>query len=271
MNRITRFEALAERLVEGTFARLFAGRLQAHEVGLHLARAMEDNMVTSPEGITQAPTRYLVHIHPDTLADLANEQPTIERELSATVAQLAAQANVILQSAPVVQLVTSAALGPHEVDVEARWDSNVFAEQDPTQAMTAAVRDGSQAASARTGPAFLILEGRRHVDLTQPVVTIGRSLDNDIVIEDRRVSRHHAQIRSRYGRYVLYDLGSRGGTRINGYPIEECVLHSGDVISLAGIEIIYGEDAIPGSPPPSHEDTPTLSLPTTQDHEDRSG
>ncbi len=49
------------------------------------------------------------------------------------------------------------------------------------------------------------------------------------------------------------------------------MLHSGDVISLAGIEIIFGEDAVPGEPPPTHGDTPTLNLPPTQGLQDRSG
>jgi pSer/pThr/pTyr-binding forkhead associated (FHA) protein len=118
--------------------------------------------------------------------------------------------------------------------------------------------------AAPPGRPFLILEGRRHVDLLQPTVSIGRALDNDIIVEDSRVSRHHAQLRRRFDRFVLYDLGSRGGTEINGYPVEECVLHAGDVISLAGVEVIYGEDLPPTVPMPDKGDTPVLE-PT--DHE----
>ena len=121
------------------------------------------------------------------------------------------------------------------------------------------------------GRPFLILEGRRHVNLTQPVISIGRSLENDLVIEDSRVSRQHAQLRRRYERYVLYDLGSRGGTRINGYSIEECVLHSGDVISLAGVEIVYGEDAPTPVPLSGCVDTPTLGMHPPQEYDDNSG
>ena len=50
MSKIARFEALAERLVEGTFARLFAGRLRPLEVATHLTRALEDDQVLSPDG-----------------------------------------------------------------------------------------------------------------------------------------------------------------------------------------------------------------------------
>ena len=71
MNRIARFEALAEQLVEGTFARLFAGRLSPLEVATHLTRAMEDHQVASPEGVPQAPTHYWVYLHTDDCDALA--------------------------------------------------------------------------------------------------------------------------------------------------------------------------------------------------------
>jgi pSer/pThr/pTyr-binding forkhead associated (FHA) protein len=99
----------------------------------------------------------------------------------------------------------------------------------------------------RTAPrAFLILDGRNTVVLEQPVVALGRRPDNDIVVEDGRVSRTHAQLRLRFGHYVVYDLGSTAGTYVNGSRVEECVLRPGDVISLGGVAIIYGEDSAEG-------------------------
>ena len=61
------------------------------------------------------------------------------------------------------------------------------------------------------------------------------------MLDDRTISRRHAQIRWRFGRFILYDLGSRGGTKVNGVPIEEFVLRVGDVIEIADEQIIYGE------------------------------
>jgi pSer/pThr/pTyr-binding forkhead associated (FHA) protein len=105
----------------------------------------------------------------------------------------------------------------------------------------------------------LILEGRRHVPLVKPVVTIGRALDNDIVIDDPRVSRHHAQLRLRHGHYMLYDTGSSGGTLVNNQPVSEVILNAGDVISLAGAQIIFGEDR-PTLPQPPVKMDDTLPL-----------
>ena len=80
-------------------------------------------------------------------------------------------------------------------------------------------------------------------------INLGRRLDNHIIIDDPRVSRNHAQLRLRFGHYVVYNLGSTGGTFVNGQRIEECVLRPGDVISLGGVPIIYGEDSSgPGAP-----------------------
>ncbi len=74
------------------------------------------------------------------------------------------------------------------------------------------------------------------------MTNIGRRHDNHIVIDDVRVSRVHVQIRLRYEHYVLYDLTSTGGTLVNGPQVNECILNPGDVISLAGVMLVYVED-----------------------------
>jgi len=268
MNKIARFEALAERLVEGTFARLFAGRLSPLEVATHLTRAMEDYQVLAPDGTPQAPTHYWVYLHPADCDMLASERPTLEAELAHHVAELAAQAGLVLEVTPVVHVLAEERITIHQVRVEARWMPEEAAEAagvERTRDMdTGKVDADAEVMIASPGRPFLILAGHRHVNLLQPVVSIGRALDNDVIVEDRRVSRHHAQLRRRYGRYVLYDLGSSGGTQINGYPVEECVLHSGDVISFAGAQVIYGEDPPTPVPLPGSEDTPSLAPPEVE-------
>ncbi len=94
--------------------------------------------------------------------------------------------------------------------------------------------------------AFLIVEGVKVYPLKDPVVNIGRRLENHLVIDDPRISRNHAQLRSINGRYVLFDLNSTGGTFVNGQRTSQTVLYPGDVISLAGVALIFGQD----NPPP---------------------
>jgi len=256
MSKIAYFEALAERLVEGTFVRLFAGRLSPLEVAMHLARALEDNQVVQPDGKSQAPTHYWIYLHPDDCDALAASQLALETELAHHVAELSTQADLALAITPVVHVLPDESLAPHAVRVEARWMPDEPTPMEKTREMETG---GAEAAIAPPGRPFLILGGQRHVNLLQAVVSIGRALDNDVIIEDPRVSRHHAQLRRRYGRYVLYDLGSSGGTNIKDYPIKECVLHAGDVISLAGVQIIYSEDPPTPIPLPDSGDTPMLA------------
>ena len=263
MNRIARFEALAERLVEGTFARLFAGRLSPLEVVAHLARAMEDHQVLSADGTPLAPTHYWVYLHPHDYEALAVERQALEAELARDVAELAAHTGLGLVIPPVVRVLPDESTVVHEVRVDALWMSRV-ADVEETKEGTREMAIGGQEAEvgeviAPPGRPFLILAGQRHVDLLRSVVSVGRALDNDIILEDPRVSRHHAQLRRRYGRYILYDMGSSSGTQINGYPVEECVLHSGDVVSFAGVQVIYGEDPPTPIPLPGIEDTPAFS------------
>jgi pSer/pThr/pTyr-binding forkhead associated (FHA) protein len=71
-------------------------------------------------------------------------------------------------------------------------------------------------------------------------------LENQLVIDDPRVSRNHAQLRAIKGRFVLFDLNSTGGTFVNGQRTSQTVLYPGDVISLAGVALIFGQD----NPPP---------------------
>lgn len=101
-----------------------------------------------------------------------------------------------------------------------------------------------EANSARKNPT-LILHGDRVIELVQPVINIGRKSSNLIVINDLRVSRAHAQLRKVKEDYMIFDLGSTGGTFINSNRIESHTLRPGDVISLAGFTMIYTLDQSP--------------------------
>jgi hypothetical protein len=248
MNHIARFESLAEQWVEGTFARLFGGHIHPLEVANHVARAMEDACSQAADGTPLAPTHYRIDLHPQDLDALRARHPAPEEELARYVENLARQAGMILPTAPCIVLNPLPDLPPHTVRVQAFQGPSEGDDEGATRQMNGEVPLPSEPSPGRC---FLIIGGKRHVSLTAPTINIGRALDNDVIIEHPRVSRHHAQLRRRYGRYVLYDLGSSGGTLVNGYPVQECVLRSGDVISLADFEIIYGEEPVspPGEPP----------------------
>ncbi len=105
--------------------------------------------------------------------------------------------------------------------------------------------------------AFVIVDGIKVIPLSQPLIRIGRRLENNLVLDDPRVSRTHAELRAINGRYVLFDLNSTGGTYVNGVKITQSVVYPGDVISLAGVNLVYGQKNPP--PRPDLKDTSPLN------------
>jgi pSer/pThr/pTyr-binding forkhead associated (FHA) protein len=264
LNPLSRFEKLAEHLVEGAFGRWFAGQLHPLEVATQLARAMEDAQALNLRGEHLAPNIYWVYLNPADYDALRLAQPTLPEDLTQSVVELAAQAELVLAQRPVVEVHSAESIPRRQVSVAARYVPPESVQAGVTSEMSTQASAAMRAELARVPDAnpFLILDGRQTVPLTRPIVTLGRSLDNDVIVHDVRVSRHHVQLRRRAGRYVIYDLGSSGGTLVNGDRVSECLLQPGDVINLAGVQIIYGEDALTPPAPPNPEDTP--SLPNTK-------
>lgn len=77
--------------------------------------------------------------------------------------------------------------------------------------------------------------------IEKPVVKIGRQLDNDIIVEDKRVSRYHAQIKFELnGQFTIYDLGSTNGITINGTPgIRQHTLRVGDRFTIGSYDFYF--------------------------------
>ncbi len=110
--------------------------------------------------------------------------------------------------------------------------------------------------------AFLILGGTKVFPISRSVTNIGRRLTNHVIIDDPRVSRTHAQLRIVKDQYVLFDLNSNGGTFVNGQRTNQSVLHPGDVISLAGVSLIFGQDLPAAGALNEGQTEPGASIPT---------
>ena len=93
--------------------------------------------------------------------------------------------------------------------------------------------------SASLEPTIFLIFNRQIIPLHKNITRLGRQLDNDIVFNEEFVSRFHAEIRLEDDKYVLYDLESTSGTYVNSQRIERCVLNSGDLVSLASIQIMF--------------------------------
>jgi pSer/pThr/pTyr-binding forkhead associated (FHA) protein len=90
--------------------------------------------------------------------------------------------------------------------------------------------------------------------LDKTIISIGRKLENDLVINNNFVSRRHAEIRYENGEFFIYDLGSTSGTFVNNQRVEKSILYSGDHITLANVPLVFIYE---GGPPESDLDETT--------------
>lgn len=108
--------------------------------------------------------------------------------------------------------------------------------------------DGGQAASgddlsvylARHHAAVVVLAGPRkgsELPLHRPKVAIGRGADCDLVFADETVSRHHASIAFKSGRFVVEDHDSSNGTFVDGERVAVRELDHGSRIKLGAVEL----------------------------------
>jgi pSer/pThr/pTyr-binding forkhead associated (FHA) protein len=245
-SRLSRFEELAEKLVEGSLSRLFSDGLHPQVIGTKLARAMED----FADG-NLAPDRYVVYLSPEDQEALLAAEPELGQALADHLVMLAERARLVLRRDPIVEFVPNRGQMDQTVTITAEitGDENEYTRAFDSGALRKAMQQEPD------GSTYLIVEGGRHFPLTKTVYTLGRRLDCDVVLADPRVSRRHAQLRWRSGRYVLFDLGSTGGTSVNGHPVREAVLEPGDVFSLGGVDIIFGIEASEGEPASDHAPT----------------
>jgi len=107
-----------------------------------------------------------------------------------------------------------------------------------------------------------VLEGleRGKVFLRVPTpITIGREDDNDIQLNDDRISRFHAKLQDDGGRIILTDLDSTNGTRVNGHAVQMKVLQNGDLVTIGRCVLLFGD--LPGWPATSHQTPLELTEP----------
>jgi Protein of unknown function (DUF3662)/Inner membrane component of T3SS, cytoplasmic domain len=253
MQPIAAIERFLERLLERPTARLFHSPLQPIQIQRRIERTMENERRSSGSR-TVVPDHYRVHLAPSDVAALGAQASGLAASLADETLAFARSHGYHLEHAPTVELVADHSVPAAEVKVTVVRPAGQDAPSVPA-AGAPAQRPGLDETRAydipaAPAPAAALREQRpdgagRWIPIDGSVLTIGRSTDNRLVLDDRRVSRHHARLQARRGLLVLTDLDSANGSRVNGVTISEVALGVGDRIEL-GTTVFLVEAATHG-------------------------
>jgi hypothetical protein len=244
---VERVEAFVSRVIEGWSARLFGAKLQPVQIAKRLIRAMEAHQTISLSK-TFVPNSYVVSLGPTDFAQFEQYRRSLERDLAETLLGAARERSYTLLAYPSVEIERGDDLPPGDIKVSCAMVDASGDEVAPDAKALGSVESGhtmvlDREALLKERPraprASLAQRDGPPVSLGQDPVLIGRDPQNDLVLDDRRVSRKHAEVRLRLGRYTLYDLQSTNGTYVNGRRVAERVLDDGDKISIGGLEIVF--------------------------------
>jgi pSer/pThr/pTyr-binding forkhead associated (FHA) protein len=203
---------------------------------------VKENIVQQKDDRAIAPNEFTLIVATDT-SPMWKEKSTIDA-LRNIITTASRDVGLKFVTQPTINITTDDTFSADEIKVIAAHKLEPVGDTQGMQTPTG--NEESEEVDNIPENAFLIVEGVKVHPLTESVVNIGRRLENQLVIDDPRVSRNHAQLRAIKGRFVLFDLNSTGGTFVNGQRTSQTVLYPGDVISLAGVALIFGQD----NPPP---------------------
>ena len=252
MTPLAAIERFFERLFERPSARLFRARLQPVQLQRRIERAMESERLASADR-TLVPNRFVVHLNPDDLAGFGEMTGSLATELADGALLFARSRHYTLVDRPRVDLLSDTTVERTDIRVVAR-----FADPIPGKAGDRATAAGAGAdhptgggptdtmvftvprpAAPRARLRVRTPDGvTRTIDVDGTDLSIGRSADNDLVLADGRVSRHHGRLTGRRGTLVYLDLGSTNGSRVNGVTVGELVLGVGDRLELGDSQIV---------------------------------
>ncbi|MBL8147940.1 MAG: DUF3662 domain-containing protein [Anaerolineae bacterium] len=233
--RLARIEARIASLVEGAFAQVFGspGGLQSVATRLSITLDEADRMA----GSLSSGRRFVVRMEGSQLEALRAAWPDVEDGLARQLAEQRSLRNQPALPLPVIGLEAD--------DTLAAGAFVVLAVEPETKRDPTGVLPRIQIPAFNLPAGAVLLNGSDEIPLASAVITLGRSPDCTIILHDPYVSRIHAQIRLKGGRFVVLDAGGQSGTFVNGALIHEHWLYPGDVIQLGRTIFVYQDQHQP--------------------------
>ena len=239
LDKLDLIETRLQLLIEGSAARLFPDYNLVNDLAPKLVDALKAGSKQNSNGDFIAPNLFTIMVHPER-ASLFAQQEAFFGGLTQILLDAGDEAGLHLISPPLIQVAVDKNISLNQFQILA------VIKQDNIARTTDTLVDFDNDSENLPSNAFLIVNGTNIIPLTRSVINIGRRSDNQICIDDPRVSRLHAQLRAIKGRFIIFDLDSTGGSFVNGQQIRQCALYPGDVISLSGYPMVYSQDA-PGT------------------------
>jgi FhaA, N-terminal domain/FHA domain len=211
------FERRLERMVEGVFARAFKSTIRPVELARRLAREMDDHVSVGVRGTPVAANHYTVYLSPSDYQEFAEVLDALRRELCDAARAHARDEGYGFMGPVEVEMVMEDSFGTGWFEVEGRF------------------REGAGGAGAGS----LVLPTGDRFTLAEHVITIGRRPESNIVLADPNVSRGHAEIRPQGDGFLLVDLGSTNGSKVNGVRVDQHMLRDGDEIQFGNTRMRF--------------------------------
>jgi hypothetical protein len=205
---LQQFERRLERLVEGVFAKAFRSGLQPVEVGRRLTREMDLHRTHGVRGVL-VPNIFELALAPTDHERFEQFADTLVRDLADMARQHARDEGYTF-------------VGPVEISLEV----------DPSLTPGMFLVSSEVREAAGGTPGSLVLPDGARIELGDEPVTIGRLPDCEVALDDRNVSRRHAEVRRDGTTFLVVDLDSTNGTRVNGAGVKERRLTDGDTITV---------------------------------------
>ena len=223
------FERRLGNLVEGFFATTFRSGLQPVELAKRLLREMDARKTVGVREVW-APNHFVFSLSQQDGDRFEQAERALIGELKQVVREAASERGWGLVGPPEIELEVDEHLSKGKFRCQA---SLVEGEPEPVPPV----------APVEVGEGSLVLLEAGHPGTTYRIrkqtVTIGRLPECDVVVADPGASRRHARVHAEGGEYVLTDLGSTNGTLVNNEPVRECVLVSGDRITIGTTDIEF--------------------------------
>jgi hypothetical protein len=199
---------------------------------------------------TYVPNEYTVWLSEADREQFSGYENDLREELSAYLLEQARASRVALPTRPVIHFTTDERLRLGEFGIQARMVRPAEESDQPlpsqgehghtmVYSVSERLSDPLQAPHPQRGTARLIVDGRTAIVGSSGAV-IGRSRECDVVLDDANVSRRHAEIRPSGGSWIVLDLGSTNGLKVNGRRIDGAQsLKSGDALELGSSRLTF--------------------------------